>query len=521
MQKAYQEAYAFYENQLNGQRPRSVIITLGVPETLPLDEDLWERLFDIYCYHGWDGVRHVEEIVHRLAPRAPVPGPRESPWTAAWRFFRFTQTLLAARVKDALVEIEHAAATRMADQLGRSLEAVSAAKTGHFQITKTDEVYAVGIMTRVGPIPSIVTRYHFGAKKASDSLFTSLTKAVEQRTTYENTLQRVAAVRDHIRYLKKLSERAHAHGVPLSSEKELTTELSGKSKEMDELEKQATDFYKSMLKVINTDSPMGLLVLESLDAGFTQDLMEERLGALLWELEERVTALRKAVKPEQRLAATAFQAVELPAAGPEGFIIGRAMDAVADEPAWFPLLHEQTLHQLIESGTIARDSFTFVVLIQYVLALAARLDAERQADQRSREFWQGLSKAAAAASLALLVTPAFKLSVVARGVVAAADLVLLAHTITSVTGQLARLDYLQNYQVVGADAFSVEGLGRIGELGVYRNQLAQEIPQQILIELVLIAAGAQWTLVKRGLIFRGYVQDLQTLLAVDDEAEKD
>jgi hypothetical protein len=188
------------------------------------------------------------------------------------------------------------------------------------------------------------------------------------------------------------------------------------------------------------------------------------------------------------------------------------MERFNRDGGWFPMLHEGTLQQLAEAGDIPPDSWLYVVWNRYVVALGLTLAERRAQDEATTAFWSGFSKAAAAASLGLLATPFAKVGAVLRGAVAIADLVLLAHTVSSVTGQLAQFEELQDKTVLDADAFAIEGLGRLGELGAYRERLLAGLSQQLLVELALIATGARWPLVKEALTLRGYVQDLETLL---------
>lgn len=142
------------------------------------------------------------------------------------------------------------------------------------------------------------------------------------------------------------------------------------------------------------------------------------------------------------------------------------------------------------------------------------MEARRQSEEASQRFWKAFSKAAAAASLATLVTPATaEFAPVLRGAAAVADLVLLAHAIYSVSAQLSQLNELLTEQLIGPDAFALESLSRLGELGAFRTQLLNSLGEQVLLQLVLIAASARWTPVRKLLIASGYLLDLDTLLS--------
>jgi hypothetical protein len=193
-------------------------------------------------------------------------------------------------------------------------------------------------------------------------------------------------------------------------------------------------------------------------------------------------------------------------------LINAALAQLGREQGFLPIVHEQTLHTLVETDAVPRDSFAYVVWARYVLTLTTVLDERRANEEAWQRFWSGFAKGASALSVALLVTPAAEVSPVVRGAAVAADLALLAHTVSSVTGQLALLDQLQDQQVLGTDAFSVEGLSRLGELGAYGREMVNGITQQLLVEILLLAAGARWPTIKRLLLARGLYLDLQTIL---------
>jgi hypothetical protein len=518
-----------YRKALNGRAAPFLEVTNDdVKELVVLDGSLWQQLFDIYLYHGWDGIQRVDRGIRALFQ---VTIPPTSVWVPARRFFEETHALLGGMVRDALVELERASAARMTTNLSVSAVAVEKA-WARYGITRTvrTETRPVPVSVPDVTVEEEVETFQFGNEAQTQTLFESLTVAVRRRTEYEAELQRVANLREHVQRLRATAERFRKRGRPLSSDAQLTRELDFKDEEAKTLEEKATALYRGMLAVVNDHSPLGLLALEGLAPGFQRAEMESLLGAILWQTHARLDTLGGQVDADRskvrgllpgtafadldgRSPANASGALVVPVEGPERAVINAALDRFGNDGGWFPVIHEATLHQLVEAGEIGPDSWLFVVWNRYVTALARVLGERRQDDEAWASFWSGFSKAAAAASLTLLATPAAKVGVVLRGAVAVADLVLLLHTVMSVTGQLARLEELQNQQVLHPDAFSVEGLGRLGELGAYRRQLLEGMAQQVLIELALIATGARWPVVKEALMLRGYLQDLETLLA--------
>lgn len=535
----YDAWVAGYLKQLNGRPAPAMPVKLDTLEQVVLDQGLWEQLFDIYTCHGWDGVNWVGETIRKNLPRNI---PSTWTWAAGWPFFLKVRALLAGLIRDALAVIERAAATQMSIQL--SVSSVTVAKTWAFyDITRKAETRrAVGKGATVVDTPET---FVFANEEPTAALFESLTEAVKRRAEYEAALQSVAGMRDSIEYHRRVKRRARAAGRPLSSARQLSSELKVKEAEGALLERRATELYVEMQKVINDRSPLGLLALEGLRPGFDRADMEGLLGAILWQtfatLDElgrrvdpdvnRVITLMPGSTPIDAVSVRAGAPAELgsplqlaeegtaapgtltaPAEGVERKVLDAALDGVAKNGGWMPLIHESTLHALVESGLIAPDSWEYVVWGRYVSTLAKMLGERRRDEEAWESFWRGFSRAASAASLALLVTPATKVGVALKGTVAIADLVLLTHSVTSVTSQLAKLDELRDRQLVDPDAFSVEGLGRLGELGAFRDRFVAGLTQRLLVEVALMTAGARWPAVKESLMLRGYLQDVETML---------
>jgi hypothetical protein len=485
-------------------------VTLCGEETLLIDSELYEHLFEIYVYHGWAGIHRVQEAIFRAASTRV-----ESRWTPALGFFAFTRDLLARLVRDSLAELEQRAATHIIGNLSLVAARVSEAWRAKYRITRAERTVTRGVNNQGRPFAEQVVTYSFGNREESKALFTALTQAVEQRVAYEKLLQDIALARGGVRYIRGAAQRTRELGRPFSGDRALSADLDLKEQELHQLDDRSAGFYAGMQQLIGLNSPLGLLVLEGLTPGFTQARMEDLLGASLWELYASIDVLGAGIDPQlsrvaSLLAKDPGKGRPFPPGGPEAVVIDAAVKLLPHDPAWFALLHSPSLNLLVESDEIPRDSFTFVVFGHYVIALEKRLEAEAQAEEASKAFWKAFSKVAAAASLLLLlVTP--PVAAAARGAVLVFDLAMLAHTVSSVTQQLTHLDELRDQQLLHPEAFSVECLGRLGQLGVFRRGLMAHISQQLVIELTFIASGAQWALVQELLMFRGYLQDVETL----------
>jgi hypothetical protein len=537
---AYEERAARYDQELAmaatgdpearlSRYPR-VSLTLDQEETLVLDGGLFEQLFDVYLYHGWDGIRLAEQAVAQRVPDAPSAGTSDSPWPAAWRYFLFARNVLALLIRDALEQLERRAAGRIAANVKEVRTRLEDAYTTKYRVHRTEyrlppTEHPRSPLAKHGAAKSTKATYDLENQEESKTLYKALTGAVERRVAYEQTLRQTALGRADTARFRGIVQRARETGSPLSNE--YAYELDRTEQSLAAVERRTLDLYQGMKDLIGLNAPLGLLLVEGLPAGFPEALMEDKLGAVLWELKTRAQELDAAVDPGRSLAATLLsdigpaefdawpdvQRALVPAAGPEATVVEAALARFKEEPAWFPLLHETTLNELFSYEELPRDSFTFPVFVHYLVALSDRLEARRQAEEANKAFWQAFAKLAATASLLLLLTPAGPVGVAIRVVSVSADLALLAHTVSSVTQQLDRLDELRDRQLLEPDAFSVQAIGRLGELGLYRERFVAGLGQRLLVELVLIATGARWGPVKKLLLLRGYLQDVETLLA--------
>jgi hypothetical protein len=547
LQSAYYQRFAFYERQLAealnlldalspslapSSFPKVSVVFDGDEEEILFDFSLYERLLEVYIFEGWSGILLIEEALDERLPLADVDPPsggvranEATLWLPVQGFFRFTRNLLALLISETLVQIERKAASTITADLSVSARQVAKAWNTDFNVKE-------GYKSELIPFSEgkFVRKkiYQFENRVLSDALFAALSEAVRQKFAYEETLQREARFRDNIR-------RTRSRPPPLPSQKQRLEEALAqadlKLEEAERLTKQSEELLKSALSVIHLNSPLGLIVFDGLNVGFTQEEMEQKLGVALCEIKEKFEEIGRGVDPDlSRVAAeipsvgagelVAWDAVqrwkpppECLSHGIESFIVDAAIEQLADDPGWFPLAHEATLHQLVESGTVAKDSFEYVVYLRYVSALIDRVEAERRADEALEKFGGTFARIAAALSLVSLATPATaEFAPMLRGVSAVADLAIVAYTIYSVTGNLARLDQLLAKELVHPDAFVLEHLARIGELSQIRREVLDQVAVQGAFELALMGAGARWASVKKLTLARGYYFDLETLL---------
>lgn len=558
LQSAYQERFLFYERQLAeamnllgllspmlppSHYPKISVLIDGEEEEIVFDFGLYETLLEIYIFEGWEGILLVEEALDKRLPLADVDTPSGGTpvndatiWFPVQAFFRFTRNLLALLIRETLVQIEQKAANAIVTTLSVSNWEVTKAWYHDFQF-ELDNVYSNVKATpsdhdnlRGGYVGS-QKFYRFGkqARGQSDALFATLSKAVRQKFAYEETLQQVARVRDIIRNTRRKIQSPQRRTQPYRKQRleEQLAHLELRQEELQQVTKQSEEFLKTILSVIHINCPLGLIVLDGLKVGFRQEDMEHKLGMALAEIMMNIDEIGRGVDPglsrvaaiipapidRKQISWVAVQRWKPPRNGIELCAANAAVGQLASDPGWFPLAHEATWHRLVESGAVVKDSFEYVVYFHYTSALIDLVESKREIEEAFEKFWRSFSRVAAALSLATLATPATaKFAPVLRGASAIADLVVMAYTIYSVTGNLIRFDQLLAEELVHPDAFALEHLARIGELAQIRREALEKIPEQIVRELALTITGARWALVKNLTLARGYYSDLEALL---------
>jgi hypothetical protein len=529
LKSLYMRAVEAYRRALSGMSGREPSLTLPAdpedgtgsaaggdnasanqPDTIIFDDELYVTLFDLYVARGWGGIARIERALREQAAaigdEGRSGGTQVSVWGPATAFFYTTRNLLILLIRDSLLNIERLAVQDIFGRLNDTASAVAEAWTRQFAF-KTEQGPPTTSLRRVGGEVVEVERpgknvFKMGNPAFAKEVFTNLTKAVTQKSLFDETLRQIAAAKSALR----------------------GPALSGNS-EIERLNEQAKNLYTEARTFIDTKAPMALLALNSLPAGFDQPQMENTLGLILNQLYLRNDELGRAIDPAVSQSAAALSSIGLtrdagpysvapsaiPPEGLELFVINKALTTT--EPAWFPLVSEATLHRLVQSGTIETDSFDYVVCFHYVNALIERMEALRNDEEASRKFWTSVGRVSAALSLASLVTPATAAAAAPlRAISLVADLAVMANTINSVVDQLEQLDRQLSETLVQPDALGVPALARLGQLVSMRAELIDNLGLNTAIELVLGLTPARFVRLKRLLLARGYYQDLETLL---------
>lgn len=514
-----------YASDADQQHLTSRLPSLPVPvrgegqdeaEEVVFDGDLLVQLIEFYMLDGWAAVEAIGSALDEKLAKLPDTsggGVVLSPWPAAAWLFRIARNALGLLVREELVAIETAAGLRLASQIAETQT--------RFAVLDGDLAFET-VFEAVGK--SVRSRPRLKDRDLADTLHQALSEAVLCRRAVDLELAQLARFEEYVRPYSDPSQ-GQRYGGGLAREIKLIREQN------EAAVRRARALAEVSLTQLQLNAPLALLVLNSLDSGFSQQEMEQLLDQTLTLLRTELEELQGTVRAKVPHAAAVSGSLDLsrpavwpaldeaelapPAGGLEASLLDAAVDSLAGgDASWFPLTSERTLHELIGDGVVQRDSFTYVVYAQYAMALGDRLEVAAAEEAAVKEFWAQFSRWAAAASLAALVTPTTWAAAPALRTAAwVADLVLLARTVHSVTQELARLGRLRGLRLAEAKGATIEWFGELGELIAIRQDLLDGLAEEVIIALLTTIGGAASALIRHTLVAYGYYQDLETLLA--------
>jgi len=491
----------------------------GESTTIVFDADLLSSLIELYALRGWRGVAAVERTLGgRWATETdgtPTSGGTGvSVWAAVAPFFKATRNLLASLVRDALVEIEREARSRIEQQLKAIDEALERAWTAELRMLEVEKLtYERQPDKERSPV---VTRsFAFGNRALADDLFTDMTFAVKAKTEVEDKLKR--ATRDAAQLAARQDaeqrnrQNAGAPGMTSPYAEDATPEnVERKKAEAADAETQFQSLVASLQAGLAHNVPLALLVFDGLQPGFRQADMEHRIGAALATLRQRVRTLRATLEKSGEQVALRFADDPAKALGDFGpassaGVENALLDDVLqrpDEVAFVPLLSQDTWHELVSSDAIPKGGFSYFVYFHYMNGLLTR-----QADAAAKEgrVANVMGMSLAIVSIAVAFFPVFAAAEVALGVFA------LCHALHDAASRLSQVDTALAGLLVQPGSSVMPAMARIGELERLRSEMILTVPAGILLGLVANMTGQRWLLTKRLLLGYGYFSDLKTL----------
>lgn len=507
----------------------TVTVTLGPDggvESIPLDDELFQTLFDLYCTDGWESIAAIQTAVMARArpqdhPEQAAGGTPDLTWWVAWRWFTFVRNCLALLVRDTLIDLEQRAAAQVVARL--SVCAAEIARSWRSWGFRREVVHlpATGDSPGLDDSQTIVT-YTAADTEALRTLAAAIGPCVQQRADWEALLEEILQLRAALARARQLAaaRRGRRRTVQLARQADLEKALAARTA----IAAATEGWQQQMRAVIEGTSPLALLVVDTLRPGFRDAELEHALGEALWLLHEQLDDLGHGIDPERSLVAATLAsaeptmegiaALEVDAAGPQHQYARAAIGGLVTEPGFFPLLHEETLRLLIGTEGVGLDGLGPVVIHHHLLAVELELEAAEERAEQLAVVGRTVAKVAAVLSIALLLTPAAEVSPALRGLSVAADAAVLAMSVRGVLDRMDQLGHAVDSRVLDA-ASGTAALAEIGRLVLARREFADGLTTQLLAELLAIVAGGQFATVRRLLVARGFLADLETLAGED------
>lgn len=529
----YAERVAQYENERKppygtltraDDYPRHEVHLPGDDLTLVYDSDLYSSLVEIYILHGPEG---LDQVSRSLKAAAGMSRPAYE-WSAALPFFLFTHNLLLLVIRDSLNDIEQKAWAVIFSRLSSTkLRVEEEVRRLRFSV-RTESVpddSAVG--PRDTPRFKAVKRYSIGDTGLADSLYTALQDAVATRFKVLEAQEQYKRAEEALRLRRVRGPGGGARGgaEPSSASRGGT---GGGNEEaaldprivkawLSEATAAAEPKYTKAFDLCSF-APSAALLLK---AGFSRADMEQTLGATMAQVLNVIDETGAGLKNSSGWVIAKFRDLQpgerLENLFPPNLYLEAAIaDLVvshADQIPYLTLLSEEVLSGLIEAGTIAADSFGYVVCTHYKRLLRQRLATEQVVEIQITAAFGVLSKLASILSVALLYWPT---GPILKFVSTALGIGLLAYQSYSIAGALARVDAELSINALALDLENADSIARLNELATLRGDYLDGVSEAVTRELLLLVASRAWVPFKALLDTRAYFADLENIVGVQE-----
>ena len=519
-------------------------------EEVVFDGDLLVTLLEMYIVDGWQPIAEIaEQFAAKLeelrkskqSPSGGVPEPTREErelelWNPAETLFRLARNGVGLLVRREMSRIETMAGLQIESRVAKSREQFS-----QLPLTDLADESVWRKLTRKVRIREDVgeqfTGFSLVEEKLAEELKSALEEPVRCRRLLDLTLKELA------RRLPLPRQSPEGEGGTGSGPgRDVGSGGAGgagggggsgsKRVTLDDAVEQARQLADATKRKLSNHRLL-CLVLPALEPGFSRSKMETELWTAISEIKALFAELKDRIRPDlphtQSIDVTGKPPtlVELneattPDIGVEREAVNSAIGGLAQgDVSWVPLLSAQTWNELVESGDIQADSFTYVAYAHYMQTLNAGLGQQILYEKESQAFWLQLSRIAAAASLISLLVPAAAPAL--RAPVWVVDMVLLGSSVWSVTGQLNRIQGLLG-QTVAESSPSIDAFGQIGDLLAAKEELLDDLGETAIITLGATILGRTdprfvraatvrdaLTATKSTLTAYGYYQDIQIL----------
>ncbi|MCF2528859.1 hypothetical protein [Yinghuangia soli] len=488
-------------------RPRHPVTVDGRTVDVVYDATLDQQVLRLYTGHGWAGVQALQAGLDAAAEE--FPSRVLHPWDVVREFAEYAVAGLWARVRAALVEIDLRATEDLVVQLNLSANLVNAAWTAlGVEPSNRDEHGQ-----RRHPSP--------GAWWQPTPAFYRLTKPEPLRRLMESMPDAVALRRrlGEIKLRREHNADALAWGgeefSAVNSPGDATTAL--RITELDAEAVQVSAELEELLKRIHAVTPLAAMAVATVQEPVTEWKVQQAVGAhiavfrseperIVGDLPRHGGWVAKALPdwaPDRPAPA------EYAARSPEVRVLDVALTQKGGSARCLSMLAEPVLDRLVTTGTVPKDSFTYVVWSHYRRQLMRRLAAEQRTRELAEELLSLLAKAAAVLSFVVLKVPSGSWLTALAGYL---NVGLLAFQCFAVLDQLDRIDARLTMAVAAVDRRSASEIAHIGELLSMRTDFREQLTASVVLEIALITAAGAWPPFRELMHVRGFYSDLETLL---------
>lgn len=494
-------------------RPHHPVTVDGRTVDVVYDATLDQQVLRLYTGHGWAAVQALRAGLDKAAEG--YPSRVLHPWDVVRAFADYAVAVLWARVRAALVEIDLRATEDLVVQLNLSANLVNAAWTAlGVEASDRDEHGQRQFTQRRSaswdtPERRPVTFYRLTEPEPLHRLMESMPQAVALRSR----LGEIKQSREH-------NADALAWGAADFSAANFPGDATTirRVAQLDEEAEQTSNELEELLKRVHAVTPLAALAVPTLQEPITEWQVQQAVGAHLAAFRgesERIVGdlprhggwVAKALPDwaPGRPVPSEYAAER----SPEVRVLDTALAGEGGSARRLSMLTGPVLNRLVTTGTIPKDSFTYVVWSHYQRQLMRRLTAEQKRREFAEMIQSLLAKAAALLSFVVLKAPAGSWATRMAGYL---DVGLLMFQCYAVLDQLDRIDAQLTMTVAAVDRRSAAEIAHIGELLSAGSGFREQLTKSVVLEIALITAAGAWPQFRELMHVRGFYSDLETLL---------
>ena len=484
-----------------------------------LGEDLFVELFSLYAEGGWREVEAVTAVVAAWADVAPATLRPDDTGIAAGvdlrhavpragaAFYRQCRRLLAGLVAETMVEVEAELLAEVRRGLGATRGSIDQAleRFGFRDVLVRDKNDTDGA-------PRQVVRMTDTTLSASVHATLEALASARQRMDYATAA--LAAQRDGA---PVGPPAAGTPGSGASHGGRGGSDAVQSAAELEDVLARATTDAIGAAKALQQTAPWALVIAATVTPGLPEDSVVRQLRDTMLALRARCDVMVDGLARQPRFTAATPAQVDaaLAAAWPSGLEAAALAQAIADlrrdDFSGLHLACERALVTVYEDAQAPMGLRNLVagrMLLELLREEAEREERARVAERARR----GADQANAAMNLLAFIPLGGLLGVGVRLIAGLGDLALMLAAAAGAVDSGQAIDRREAVQLADQGA---GGIAALGDVLAARAALADEVGLAVLT-MGLARAGGRVRAVKHGLVARGLLMDLETLMATVD-----